>query len=569
MNSNKRMKYASAPTYGMQKRGFSKKAASLPQVSAPDFSQIPPQNNVGASFGNPAFPPAPFMQSSPMAPFANFVPPQQQAVPFGGGIPPVQAFPYSHSAPAPSAAPFSAPPMQQQPLGNTPLIPFAAQRKNPNSFMPRQQGFVPPAPPMPNYPGNAAPAAFPPPQAAAPPPYFPMGQQAPQIQPVPPMPAAPFMQNPASMGFPPMNPPNQNGGSGPFIPQPISPPPNVNPAYQADGSDKLWIGFLFVLLPLMFIAALFLPVSFHILRYVFLGFCVIGLVAMWYRQMFTTTTRATVSILYTALCVVTLSFLFNGADITRPDTPGGVPAAAQTTQQPDVPDSIILPEEPEFSPAPLVAPGKSEAEERLSLFMDLWFSGNRVSEMVSLIQPSWASTRENAASDLFALLQNRTPLEYNIEEISGTDADNSRTVSMTALIDKNNGKDPIRYRFLILMVKEDSAWYVNPNSLATNDTTPTDTPVVDPNATPTTPPMTLQPRMTETPVPPGTTLLYYNPSGGSFYHADAECSRVDRKFLPLQGSFAYNDLAAYIKERKFNPCLSCNAPTKPLPTPAE
>ena len=41
MNGN-RMKYASTPTYGMQKRGFLKKPApSRPVSEAPDFSKAP------------------------------------------------------------------------------------------------------------------------------------------------------------------------------------------------------------------------------------------------------------------------------------------------------------------------------------------------------------------------------------------------------------------------------------------------------------------------------------------------------------------------------------------------
>ena len=43
-------------------------------------------------------------------------------------------------------------------------------------------------------------------------------------------------------------------------------------------------------------------------------------------------------------------------------------------------------------------------------------------------------------------------------------------MTMSAYIDKNNGKEPVRYRFMILMVKESGDWFVDPNSLATNDT---------------------------------------------------------------------------------------------------
>lgn len=100
--------------------------------------------------------------------------------------------------------------------------------------------------------------------------------------------------------------------------------------------------------------------------------------------------------------------------------------------------------------------------------MALW-QNNNPQEMVSLVQPSWASAQENPSTALFMLLANRTPEEYTIEEISGTDQDNSRTVTMTATINKNNGKDPSIYRFMVIMTKEGDEWYVDPNSLATND----------------------------------------------------------------------------------------------------
>ena len=44
--------------------------------------------------------------------------------------------------------------------------------------------------------------------------------------------------------------------------------------------------FLFGLLPLVFIPCLFVPSSLDVIRYEFLGLCVLGLGGMWYRQMF-------------------------------------------------------------------------------------------------------------------------------------------------------------------------------------------------------------------------------------------------------------------------------------------
>ena len=64
MNAN-RTKYASTPTYGMQKRGFMKKAPVRQAPETPDFSQVPQPA--------PTMPPAsPQTQQA----FAQSVPPQ-------------------------------------------------------------------------------------------------------------------------------------------------------------------------------------------------------------------------------------------------------------------------------------------------------------------------------------------------------------------------------------------------------------------------------------------------------------------------------------------------------------
>ena len=60
------------------------------------------------------------------------------------------------------------------------------------------------------------------------------------------------------------------------------------------------------------------------------------------------------------------------------------------------------------------------------------------------------------------------------------------------------------------------------------------------------------------PYPDDATQLFYNPEGGSYYHSDAYCSSVKKKYLPLSG-FAYGDLesAAY---KELEPCLTCRPP---------
>ncbi len=55
--------------------------------------------------------------------------------------------------------------------------------------------------------------------------------------------------------------------------------------------------------------------------------------------------------------------------------------------------------------------------------------------------------------------------------------------------------------------------------------------------------------------------LYFNPTGGKNYHADARCPGVKSRWLPLKGEFTYGELddADY---SHFTPCNSCNPPLR-------
>ena len=554
MNAN-RMKYASTPTYGMQKRGFMKKNPVRQAPETPDFARVPDPAS--------AVPPAAFSQAAQAfgqsAPQSGFTPPppyympQTQAtaqVPFAAPsfIQPTAAMqpPYPGFAASGShAAP---------PLGNSAYVPPAA------GFSPRTQGFVPPAA-QPSAQQGGRPAV----QPAMYPGYSgPMPPQRPTMSDYGNQPVMPH--NPAAFAQPaPVYPPMQQPQAAPEAQQPpmynLRTPPR-QPARERTpmNADRLWSVFLFGLLPLAFIPCLFVPASLDVIRYVFLGLCVLGLGGMWYRQMFSSVTRLIVSMVYVALCIVTIAMMMQGGrDVLRTGAPGSQPASVQATVSPDAnAAAAAATETPSPTPSPTPS-GPSEAEQRLETFMALW-QNNNPEKMVSLVQPSWASAQENPSTALFVLLANRTPEEYHIEEISGTDQDNSRTVTMTATINKNNGKDPSIYRFMVIMTKEGNEWYVDPNSLATNDEVQSsdenvvnDLTVADPTSTP---------RNTVTPAPAGSTLLYYNVNNGSFYHLDPYCSSVAEEYQPLTGSFPYSELGSYINQ--YSPCLVCGAPTSTL-----
>ena len=147
-------------------------------------------------------------------------------------------------------------------------------------------------------------------------------------------------------------------------------------------------------------------------------------------------------------------------------------------------------------------------------------------------------------------MKNRTPKEFMLENITGTDADSSRQVTLRIKIDRNNGKEPVIYRMTVLMLKENSEWYVDPKSLQTNEVAET----TDPNVTPTQAP-------TPTPYVDANTVLYYNPDGGELYHLDPNCRIINSRYLPLKGHFTYGQIndSPY---SELKPCNVCGAPLR-------
>ena len=547
MNGN-RSRYSTNPTFNMQKRSMFKKntppAPEKPDFTAaqdplagtqPLFQQNMPLQNQPAQ--GPAYPPGADLFSAPMAPqnpmgmqpgiFQSRQAPMQN--PMSGGF---------SMQPPQSGYPFGQPAQNLPPLGNQ----APANQNAP--FSPHAQGFAPP----------------PVGQPAQQPLFGGMNPQpigAPTVQQANPFEPSPLQQPPINYNRSAM--PGQQGMQ-PGFGVPKAPAQPVDP-------DTLWKLFLFVLLPVLFIPCLFVPDNLKVLCYLFIALCAAGIGVIWYRRMFKDNTRILVTLLYAAACVVLIVMLFGGSspDSRQPDTTD--PAQQQAAQTFGV---TALGDEagaqPTFSPTPEPTPTVvpiSEAQTRLEAFMTNW-SGARIEDMVRLVQPSWANGQDNPSNRLFVLLGNRTPLTYTIEEISGSDNDSSRTVTMTANIDKNNGKDPTLYRFMVLMVKEGGEWYVDPNSLASNDEVKNseETNVVDDSQNTTAENWTIAPRQTVTPAPPADQPLYYNPDGGSMYHMDQYCSSIREEYLPLQGSFPYYELGSH---RDLTPCLKCSAPTQTLP----
>ena len=189
------------------------------------------------------------------------------------------------------------------------------------------------------------------------------------------------------------------------------------------------------------------------------------------------------------------------------------------------------------------------AKERLAQVFISW-SMNDLDQMVELCLPSWRVKQENAKKSLFQLLQNRTPIG-NVDLVNDP-AQNGDSLSfiLQVTISRNNGKDPILSQMTVRMVIENGTWYVDPDSLKSNEIQETP----DPNATP---------AVTPTPEPyiDGSTPLYYNPDGGKLYHLNPNCISVHSKYTPLKGTFTYSQINDG-KYAELEPCNVCGAPLR-------
>lgn len=176
-------------------------------------------------------------------------------------------------------------------------------------------------------------------------------------------------------------------------------------------------------------------------------------------------------------------------------------------------------------------------------FFYFWRIGS-VETQLLLTAPSWRAAQADPQAALSSICEGWYPAApAEILSVSGSDGDVFRTVRVKASMLSGNAAST--YVFTVYVQKEDGVWYVDPQSVARRTA---------PAATPT--PM---------PAPqsaPGDTPLYYNPDGGSKYHADPNCGAVAARYLPMTGVFFYSQLnEAFYADLK--PCAYCAAPQPP------
>ncbi len=198
----------------------------------------------------------------------------------------------------------------------------------------------------------------------------------------------------------------------------------------------------------------------------------------------------------------------------------------------------------------------SEVRDRVTAFFTYW-SVNDLDKMLEMCSSGWKAAAADLRTELFKLLLNRTPLDLEIESaapIAGESPDGFSYyyVTATSRLDRNNGTAPRQYRIRLLVRKEeDGLWYIDPTSLNECEDAEAEFPAE------------------ATAAPEGQAgadaadmVLYYQPSGGEYYHADQNCKRVHPKFLPLQDSFLFSELNDE-PYRNLKPCEICGAPPAP------
>ena len=353
--------------------------------------------------------------------------------------------------------------------------------------------------------------------------------------------------------------------------QPAAAPPRVDIVNY----DRLLMLLFFVVIPLLWIVSLMLS------GFLWLFFlAILGTIALlWMKKGFTARGRLSMTALYAIFAVISLSTLLQGSGPTMP--------ASRATMAP-LPDNITqgsavqltntqapalnpaLSDEDEDTEQEFTAPssggrgGNSEAEQVLKNFLENWKNG-LVADMVPLTAPSWqqkANRMHNGAeAALYAQISGKKLVSYSLmSEPTGTDNDSSRAITVECKLIQKDEPRTIKYQALIL--KEDNKWLVDPYSLMSGTRTDLVTP--GPGEVGSAGSMvTEQPTPTPKPTakPKSNLKLYYNAKGGEFYHLEAKCSSVNKKFFPLK-SFTYGNIGKS-PQKNLNPCATCKAPDRP------
>lgn len=318
-----------------------------------------------------------------------------------------------------------------------------------------------------------------------------------------------------------------------------------------------------VVLPLLFLAALI--VQEPMVRWAFLGVTAVCVALMWVLHAFAKSARSTLSVIYAAMAVVVgLALFMNGQapESRYVSNPGRQDAAAAfTNNDPSALgaalSSYTTPEPQENSNAAAASATVSAVQQQLEGFLSAWAVGN-IPQMLEYVLPSWKTQQTSPESALWNLTLDSRPVEFVIENIQGSDGDTTRTiVTRITLNERNTGSIPVMKRMHVIMFRSGKTWYVDPQSLnGTNVDLEAEAALLNKPMIAT----TVAPTASPAPQTANSVTVYYNPSGGKYYHASATCEAVDQKWWPLTG-FSY-DVLNSPQYSKLLPCSKCNPPPR-------
>lgn len=317
---------------------------------------------------------------------------------------------------------------------------------------------------------------------------------------------------------------------------------------------------LALVLPLLFLLSLL--IAYTPLRIAFLVLTLLSVAAMWVLNAFAHSARSTLTIVYLALAVVIGLALF--MSLQSPESRNtSKTMSEQGALFTDTVDANALSsflqssatEAPETGTVTL-----SAAQQQLELFFQYW-AGNNIPGMLEICTPAWISQQQSPEGELWNLMLNRRPVQYEIEALQGSDADSTRTITMKVAFAKEGSDEITLNRMQVLMFRSNEHWYVDPQSLGGT--------LIDEAAEAARQSSvasyigsTIAPTATPAPQDPSTTvILYYNADGGKYYHSKANCPAVAEQYWPLD-QFYYSDLNT-TKFKNLIRCSKCNPPERP------
>lgn len=342
--------------------------------------------------------------------------------------------------------------------------------------------------------------------------------------------------------------------------------PGIHAPHQTLGNPKVNLVLqvlLVAVLPLLFLISLIF--KWQQMQLIFIIASVLCLVLMMLFRAFVPNARQVLAVVHVAMIAVTAFALMVSGQPAQ-DNRTSLSQEQQSIFNNESTASLVdMERAQQQEAAESTEPGMASlAQQKLVLFMNAWGNKN-YAEMVKYSDPKWVNsfqTQKDAESNIFYLAAIRTPTRFNILDVTGTDADQVRTINMQAYISKSDGKEPQLYNFQILMVRSNNEWYVDPASISSSQIVQETTSSgmsSEQMAQAAISEEQQQAQAQQVNQTRSDTVLYYNQDGGEFYHLDPNCATLGERYKPLTAMFYYRDVSNDTF-KNLKACPVCKAP---------